>query len=118
MSVGECSHRAQRGTHMATASTTILDTVSAGAVPCHTDEETAIVAKVCRPPILRVGHESSQVLLQLLVVELPEGFGIVEILAQRVRHVRLLLEQFGAKAIGPPVLVVTATASNIGGPHG
>ena len=35
----------------------IADSVGAGAVPGHADEQRTIVAEVRRPPILRVGHQ-------------------------------------------------------------
>src|SRR3954466_5467452 len=40
----------------------VADAVRACAVPCHPDEQPAVVAEVGRPPILRVRHQGVQVL--------------------------------------------------------
>ena len=50
-----------------TTTTTVHGTVSTSAVPSHTDEETTIVTKVSRPPILRVSKKLMKILLQRLV---------------------------------------------------
>src|SRR5580700_6803979 len=38
------------------------DAVGACAVPCHPNKQPAVVSKVGRPPILRVGHQGMEVL--------------------------------------------------------
>jgi hypothetical protein len=50
-----------------TTTTTVHGTVSTSAVPSHTDEETTIVTKVSRPPILRISKKLMEILLQRLV---------------------------------------------------
>lgn len=52
-------------THSATAAA-IHGTVSTGAVPGHTDEETSIVTEVSGPPVLRLSEKSVDVLLESL----------------------------------------------------
>jgi hypothetical protein len=41
--------------NLPSTATAVLDTVSASAVPCHADEQTAIVTKVGGPVVLAVG---------------------------------------------------------------
>ncbi len=68
----------------ARAAAAVADAIGAGAVPGHADEEAAVVAEVGRPPLLRVGHQRVQVLLDGREVEALEGFGVVEVRAHRV----------------------------------
>src|SRR6185436_17038292 len=56
------------------ATTAIVHTVSAGDMPCHTNEQATIMAKVCRPPVLRIGHECMQVFFNRFQVEAFESF--------------------------------------------
>jgi hypothetical protein len=63
------------------------------------------VAPVGRPPVLRVGHQRGEVLLQRGQVELPEFLGIVEVLAQRVRLLTVLVQDAEVQLVRPPVLV-------------
>src|SRR5690606_33793868 len=65
----------------ATAATSVLNAIGTGSVPGHADHRRTIVAPVCRPPVLAVGHQLGEVSLQALVVELLELFGIVEVFA-------------------------------------
>src|SRR6185312_17572700 len=39
----------------------VANAICSGAVPRHANEQAAIVAEVCRPPILRVGHKCVKV---------------------------------------------------------
>ena len=64
----------------ATAAASVERAVGAGAVPGHADELRTIVAEVGRPPVLRVGHQRHEVLLERLIVELLELLGVVELL--------------------------------------
>ena len=87
--------------------------VGAGGMPGHPHELRAIVAEVGRPPVLRVGHQRQQILLQREVVELPEFSGIVEACPQRIGFVRVLVQQLKAKLVGPPVGVRRAAAGGV-----
>ena len=62
----------------------IADAVSAGAVPGQPDEQRPVVAEVRRPPVLRVGHQRREVLLDRCQIEALEGLGVVEGLSHRV----------------------------------
>jgi hypothetical protein len=77
-------------------------------------QETAIVTEVGRPPVLRVGHEGIEVLLERIVVELLELFGVVEVGAERVLSGVVLAEDVGPELVGPPVCVPGAGASDVG----
>src|SRR3546814_14086799 len=59
--------------------------IGARGVPCHANEEGAVMTIVGGPPRLAVGHQRGQVILQRLIVERLERLGIVEIVAERVR---------------------------------
>ncbi len=83
----------------------VADPVGARAVPGHPDEERAVVAVVSRPPVLRVGHQRGQVLLQGREVEALELFGVVEVLAHRIGRRGVLLERLEVQLVRPPVPV-------------
>ena len=89
----------------AAAAAAVADAVGAGAVPGHADEQRTVVAEVGRPPVLRVGHQLAQIVLQRLVVELLELLAIVEGLAQRIGLGRMLAQQVDAQLVRPPVAV-------------
>ena len=105
----------RRETLLATtaAATAIGGAVGTGGVPGHADELRTIVAEVGGPPVLRIGHQLHKVGLERLVVELLEGFGVVELLAERVGLFRMLVEQIYAKLVRPPVPVRGAATGNV-----
>ena len=51
------------------AAAAVGDAVGARAVPRHADHQTAVVAEVGRPPLLRIRHQGAQVLDNGLEVE-------------------------------------------------
>ena len=53
-------------------------------MPGHPDEQPAVVTPVRGPPLLRVGHELDQVLLQRRVIQLLELLGVAELRAHGV----------------------------------
>ena len=61
--VGPAVERREALLAAARAAAAVTDAIGAGAVPGHADEEAAVVAEVGRPPLLRVGHQRVQVLL-------------------------------------------------------
>lgn len=71
-------------------------------MPTHTDEETAIVTEVSRPPVLGVGHEVMEILLEGIVVESLEGRGIVKVGAVGVARRVVLAEDVELDSVGPP----------------
>jgi hypothetical protein len=83
-------------------------------VPRQTNEETTVVAKVSRPPILRIGHDLAHISLEGLKVEGLEGLGIVKVLAVGVGDGAVLAEDVGLERLGPPLLVSDAVAGNVG----
>jgi len=60
------------------------------------------MAEVCRPPVLRVGHQVGQVLLQLVVVQALELLSIAEVLAVRVGDIGVLAQDVETEVIRPP----------------
>jgi len=78
----------------------VSDAVRARTVPRHADEQSAVVAEVGRPPILRIRHERGEVLLQRLEVELLELLRVVERLAHRIGQGRVLVETFQVEPVG------------------
>lgn len=58
--------------------------------------------EVGRPPGLGIGHDRTDILLQRLVVDALERSGIVEVLAEGVRHVGVLPKDVELEGIGPP----------------
>lgn len=87
---------------LATTTAAVKDTVGTGGVPGHADEETAVVTKVGGPPVLGVGHEGVEVLLEGIVVEGLEGGGIVKVGTEGVAGGVVLAENVELDSIGPP----------------
>ena len=88
----------------------IAQAVGAGSVPGHADELRTIMAEIGGPPILRVGHQLAQVILQRLVVELLEFLAVVERLVQRIGFGRVLAQQVDAQLVRPPIAVLGSPA--------
>ena len=75
------------------AATAIGSAVSTRRMPRHTDHQAAVMAPVCRPPVLRIGHQRDHVLLEGCEIQFLEGFGIAVACIHRVGH-RLMLMQY------------------------
>lgn len=99
--------------YLTAATTAIKDTIGTGAVPGHADEQTAVVTEIGRPPVLRIRHDGTKVLLDGLIVEAVECFGIVEVGTKWVRHVGVLAEDVELEPLGPPVAVPGAATSHV-----
>ena len=90
------------------AAAAVGQAVGARAVPCHAHEQRSVVAKVSRPPILRVGHEGAQVGFQRREIQALEFLGVVEAVAHGIDQWRALVERAQVELVGPPVGVATA----------
>ena len=103
--IGPAVERCETLLTSACATATVAGAVGAGAVPCHADEEAAVVAVVSGPPVLTVGHQGVEVFLQSVQVERFEGFRVVEAGAHRIGLGRILVEDLEVELVGPPVAV-------------
>ncbi|MCY1433600.1 hypothetical protein D9M71_496330 [compost metagenome] len=74
-------------------------------MPGHAHEQRAIVAEVGWPPVLGVGHQRAQVLLEGLEVEALESLGVVEVRVHRIGLGRMLVENPQVELVRPPVTV-------------
>ena len=102
-------------TYLSAAATAIKEAVGASTVPGHADEQTAVVAKVGGPPLLRIRHQSMEIFLQAIVVQALEGCRIIKVVfAQGIGDCRVLTQDVELQLIGPPVGVPGATAADIG----
>lgn len=63
--VGPAVERSKSLLSHASSSTTVNGAIGTGIVPCETNEEGTVVAKVGGPPVLRVGLQGGDVLLEL-----------------------------------------------------
>ncbi len=63
------------------------------------------MAKVGRPPILRVRHHGMKVLDHGIQVETLEFLGVVELLAHRIGQGGVLVENLKVQLVRPPVTV-------------
>lgn len=63
---------------------TVAGAVRPGAVPRHTNEQGPVVTEIGRPPVLRLGHQRTQILLHGRQIEALKLFGIVEVLPHGV----------------------------------
>ena len=112
--VGPAVERREALLSAAAAAAPVADAVGACAMPGHADEKAAVVAEIGRPPVLRIGHQVAQVLLQRVVVDLLERLGVVEAGVERVGARRVLVQQVQAQLVGPPVAIAgTATRSRM-----
>ena len=93
------------------AAAAVGDAVRARAVPCHADEQSAIVAEVRRPPVLRVRHQRTQVLDDGVQIEALELLGVVEILPHRIRQAGIPVEDLEVQLVRPPVTVRSSAAA-------
>ena len=87
------------------AAAAVADAVRACAVPRHPNEQRPVVAKVGRPPILRVRHQGMKVLDHGIQVEALEFLGVVERLAHRIGQGGVLVENLKVQLVRPPVTV-------------
>jgi hypothetical protein len=71
-------------------------------MPRHADEEGAVVSEIGRPPLLRIRHESGEILLERLEVEALELLRVVETLLEGIEERGVLVEELEIKLIGPP----------------
>ena len=102
----------------ATAAAAVADAVGAGAVPRHADEQRSVVTEVRRPPVLRLRHQFTEVLLHGLQVETLELFSVVEILAHRIGLGGMLVQDIELQLVRPPVSVRRAAGSEFFIVHG
>lgn len=63
-------------------------------MPCHADEEGAVVAIVGGPPGLGIGHEGVEVLDDCVEIESFEFFSIVEVFAHGIGQWGALVQNF------------------------
>jgi len=89
---------------------TILDTVGTGRVPCHADEETTVVTEICWPPVLGVGHEVGEVLLESIVVDALECGSIVKLSVEWVGGRLVLAKDVETELVRPPIRILGTTA--------
>ena len=87
------------------AAAAVGDAVGARGVPRHADHQSAVVAEVGRPPLLRVRHQGMQVLDHGIEVEGLELLGVVEILAHRIGQGGVPMEHLDVQRVRPPVAV-------------
>ncbi|ETC89014.1 hypothetical protein XHC_1454 [Xanthomonas hortorum pv. carotae str. M081] len=74
-------------------------------MPGHAHEQRTVMAEVGRPPVLRIGHQRAQFLLEHSKIDALERLGVIEGLAQRVGLARMLAEQVHTQLLGPPIAV-------------
>src|SRR5680860_1038464 len=89
------------------ATATVADPVGARAVPGHPDHQRAVVAEVGGPPLLRRGQHLGDVLLHGREVEGLERLGVVERVAEGIRHGGVLGEDLQVQPVRPPAPVAT-----------
>ena len=66
------------------ASAAIRSTVSTGSMPGHPNEERTIVPKICRPPVLRIGHQIIEIFFKGIVIDGLKLFPIIKIILHRI----------------------------------
>ena len=84
------------------ATAAVGDTVGARSMPGHADHQAAVVTPVRRPPVLTVGHQVHQVLLDRLDVELFDLFTIVVAVIQWIGFGIMLMQDVEVERIRPP----------------
>src|SRR5207247_9291891 len=71
------------------ATAAVRNAVRACAVPGHADHQTAIVTEIGRPPLLRLGHQRTQIPGHGAEVERPELLAVLERLAHPIGQTRI-----------------------------
>ena len=71
------------------------------------------MAKVGRPPILRVRHHRVKILDHGIQVEALEFLGVIELLAHRIGEGGVLVEDLKVQLVGPPVGIGRGSASAV-----
>src|SRR4051794_32096360 len=74
-------------------------------MPGHPNEQPPVMAKVGRPPILRIRHQGMQVRDYGIQVEAVEFLGVIECLTHRIGEGRVLVENLNVQLVRPPVTV-------------
>ena len=87
------------------SATAIAGAIGACTVPSHANEEWSVMAVIGRPPVLGVGHQLHEIVLQGLQIKFFEFFGIVEIGPHRVAAIRILMKDFQIQLVRPPVTI-------------
>jgi hypothetical protein len=82
-------------------------------MPRHADEQGAVVAEVRRPPVLRIGHQRSQILLHRREIEALELFRVVEVPAHGIGLRGMLVQKLDLQLFGPPVAVRGAASGSL-----
>ena len=87
----------------ARTTTPVAKTVRSGGVPGDAREHADIAAPVRGPPLLAVGHQGADVVLQRLDVQRLQRLAIVEVGAKRVRLAVMLVQDVEVQRTGPPI---------------
>ena len=74
------------------AATAISGAVGTRRMPRHADHQATVMAPVCRPPVLRIGHQRDHVFLEGCEIQFLEGFGIAIACIHRVGHGLMLMQ--------------------------
>src|SRR5690606_4964927 len=80
----------------------IGNAVRTGAVPGHADPYPAVVSPVRWAPVLSLCHQDFQVVFNRVEVDFFKGFGVIEVVAQRVRFAIVLVQDVEVQVIRPP----------------
>ena len=84
----------------------VADPIGARAMPCHADEQAAVMPKIGRPPALTIGHQRHNIRLDGRQIERLEGLGIVERGARWADLRRVLVEDLEVKPARPPLVIL------------
>ena len=103
--VGPAVERREPKRSRSGATAAVTGAISTGTVPCHADEERAIMPVIGRPPFLCVGHQGEDFLPQHIEVNRLESLGIAVGRPHRVRQRRILMQDLQVQLIRPPVPV-------------
>src|SRR5690554_1206584 len=102
----------------AATAASIAHAVGARAVPGHAYKQGTIMSKICRPPVLRLGHQLMQVFFKGCKIQAFEGRGIVEVFVHWIRETGMLAQHVDFKFIGPPVPVACSPRAQTVSAHG
>ena len=82
-------------------------------MPRHTNEQRPVVAKVGRPPLLRIRHQGMQILDHGIQVESLELFRVIELLAHRIGQRGMLVQDLQVHLIRPPINIRVGFANAV-----
>ena len=74
-------------------------------MPCHADEEGAVMAVIGWPPVLGLGHQGHHIGFQGIEVQSLESRSIVKAVSHGARQAGMLMQHLQIELVRPPIAI-------------